>query len=123
MSKGAEGTLSTVCRYLKEAVNQLQIPLDKESVEKPRGDGDKLLLGRFPLTHRETFPHENNQPLESSPRGSGGFPTWGTWKMQLDRGWTSLARPGLCQERLGQVIPVVPDNTGFQDSIFCMLYE
>ena len=59
------GDLITVFQYLTGAYKEDGDSLFTRShMEKTRGNGYKLLLGRFRLDTRKTFHNENNQPLE-----------------------------------------------------------
>lgn len=65
------------------------------------GDGEgwkaHITPEEIPVEHkRNIFHHENNQPLGSSPRGSGGSLVLGTVKVELDRVLGHLGLVMLC---------------------------
>lgn len=55
----------------------------RSHMEKTRGNGCKLPLGRIPTGHQRTMvDSENNEPLEQSPKGMVEPPTWGTAQLK-----------------------------------------
>ncbi|KAK4811726.1 hypothetical protein QYF61_005294 [Mycteria americana] len=89
----------------------------RSHMEKMRVNGYMLLLGRFRLDTRKIFHNENNQPWESSPQGSGGFPNIGHLRFGWTGCWAISSRWGFCQESLGQVILEVRCNLVFSESM------
>ncbi|KAK4810664.1 LOW QUALITY PROTEIN: hypothetical protein QYF61_007464 [Mycteria americana] len=113
------GDLITMFRYLKGGYKEDGDSLfTRSDMEKTRGNGYKLLLGRFRLDTREQFfimrtiSHWNNLPREVVDS-----PTLDTLRFGWTGCWAILPRPCFCQERLDQMILEVPSNLVFYDSM------
>jgi len=99
------GDIITMFHYLKSGYKEDGGSLFTRShMEKMRGNGYQLLLGRFRLDTRgqlftmRTINHWNDLPREH----------WTLLRFGWTRCWAILSRPCFCQERLDQMILEVP---------------
>lgn len=85
-------------------------------MEKMRGNGYKLLLGRLDA-RGQLFTARAISHWKNLPRKAVDSPTLDTSQISWTRCWAVLSRPGFCQGRLDQVILEMPSKLLFFVSI------
>lgn len=109
----------TMFQYLKGGYEGGDLFFTRCHIEKTRDNGCKLHLGKFSLDVRGKFFTMRTIIRWNNPITLPGK-LWttktDTFKIELGC-WAILFRLWYCQERLGQIILVVPSNLVFYDSI------
>ncbi|NXC14986.1 SYIM protein, partial [Corythaeola cristata] len=82
----------------------------RSPMEKTRGNGYKLLLGRFRMdTKGKFFTVRTDRQWNNLPRGVVASEHW-TLRFSWTGCWAILSRPCFCQKRLDQMILEIPSN-------------